>query len=129
MGDLVVSEKVRRRILKFAKVQSDSCLFNIVYCLSIGALQAEGKEDSMDSNKVDAVAQAVGICDCWDSLRDVLHLLFPDVRWPDWRVVLAAATVRLKDLPEGKSDRFYRKRVKELIKELEDEGLVSRHTI
>ena len=124
MGDLVVSEKVGKRILKLARLQSDSCLFNIVYCLSTGALQAEGKEYFKDCSKVGACEQAFGVCDCWDALRAILLLLYPDRRWPDWRIVLAASAQRLKGLPVGKSDRFYRKRVKALLKELEDEGRV-----
>ncbi len=115
--DLVVSEKVGRRILKSAKLESESCLSNIVYCLSVGAFQSAGP---MDANMAAALGQAAGKCECWETVREILELLFPDQEWSDWRLVFAIAEQDFRKLPVGKSDRYYRKRVKELCRTAED---------
>ena len=105
---------VMKKIKHEAKLQSESCLFNIVLCLSSGLIQDE---------RFESVGwwQTVGICECWDTIREILKLLFPEEQWPDWRRILPLVAENLKHLPPDKPDWWYRKKIRGLLSEREQQ--------
>ena len=104
---------VMKEIKRQAKLQSESCLFSLVLCLSSGIVQ-DGKFDSVDWG------QAVSVCECWDTVREILMLLFPEEKWPDWRLAAALVGKEMKHLPIEKSFWWYRKKIMAALAEREN---------